>query len=84
MLQPHEVQLLQTHPCSFCPLYAELDLACGGNGEDPDTPLQSDSEDREEEQVAPLASACEDLGSDMEASAGRIQHSPLRYKAKNG
>ncbi|XP_038159453.1 phosphatase and actin regulator 3b isoform X2 [Cyprinodon tularosa] len=47
----------------------ELDLACGGNGEDPDTPLQSDSEDRDEEQVAPLASACEDLGSDMEASA---------------
>uniref|UniRef100_A0A3Q3A404 Phosphatase and actin regulator n=1 Tax=Kryptolebias marmoratus TaxID=37003 RepID=A0A3Q3A404_KRYMA len=44
------------------------DLACGGNGEDPDTPTQSDSEDREEEPVAPLASTNEDLGSDLEAS----------------
>ncbi|XP_047203266.1 phosphatase and actin regulator 3b isoform X1 [Girardinichthys multiradiatus] len=47
----------------------ESDLACGGNGEDPDTPTQSDGEDRDEEHVAPLASATEDLGSDLESSA---------------
>ncbi|KAM3622514.1 uncharacterized protein V6R79_026022 [Siganus canaliculatus] len=46
----------------------ESDLACGGNSEDPDTPTNSDSEDRDEEQVAPLASTSEDLGSDLEAS----------------
>ncbi|KAK5623240.1 hypothetical protein CRENBAI_017310 [Crenichthys baileyi] len=46
----------------------ESDLACGGNGEDPDTPTQSDGEDRDEEHVAPLASATEDLGSDLESS----------------
>uniref|UniRef100_A0A096MF10 Phosphatase and actin regulator n=1 Tax=Poecilia formosa TaxID=48698 RepID=A0A096MF10_POEFO len=48
----------------------ESDLACGGNGEDPDTPAQSDGEDRDEELMAPLASASEDLGSDSEAPAG--------------
>ncbi|XP_043978228.1 phosphatase and actin regulator 3b isoform X1 [Gambusia affinis] len=47
----------------------ESDLACGGNGEDPDTPTQSDGEDRDEELLAPLASASEDLGSDSEAPA---------------
>ncbi|XP_014327506.1 phosphatase and actin regulator 3-like isoform X1 [Xiphophorus maculatus] len=47
----------------------ESDLACGGNGEDPDTPTQSDGEDRDEELMAPLASASEDLGSDSEAPA---------------
>ncbi|XP_075316325.1 phosphatase and actin regulator 3b isoform X2 [Odontesthes bonariensis] len=46
----------------------ESDLACGGNGEDPDTPTHSDVEDRDEELVAPLASTSEDLGSDLEAS----------------
>ncbi|KAI3370472.1 hypothetical protein L3Q82_025234 [Scortum barcoo] len=46
----------------------ESDLACGGNGEDPDTPTNSDAEDRDEEPVAPLASTSEDLGSDLEAS----------------
>ncbi|XP_008291734.1 phosphatase and actin regulator 3-like [Stegastes partitus] len=46
----------------------ELDLACGGNGEDPDTPTHSDGEDRDEEAVAPLANTNEDLGSDLEAS----------------
>ncbi|XP_022049948.1 phosphatase and actin regulator 3b isoform X1 [Acanthochromis polyacanthus] len=46
----------------------ESDLACGGNGEDPDTPTNSDGEDRDEEPVAPLASTSEDLGSDLEAS----------------
>ncbi|AWP03422.1 Phosphatase and actin regulator [Scophthalmus maximus] len=47
---------------------AKSDLACGGNGEDPDTPTHSDGEDRDEEPVAPLASTNEDLGSDLEAS----------------
>ncbi|PWA23398.1 hypothetical protein CCH79_00016478, partial [Gambusia affinis] len=47
----------------------ESDLACGGNGEDPDTPTQSDGEDRDEKLLAPLASASEDLGSDSEAPA---------------
>ncbi|XP_054883034.1 phosphatase and actin regulator 3b isoform X2 [Poeciliopsis prolifica] len=47
----------------------DSDLACGGNSEDPDTPTQSDSEDRDEELMAPLASASEDLGSDSEAPA---------------
>ncbi|KAL7407379.1 hypothetical protein ABVT39_007579 [Epinephelus coioides] len=46
----------------------ESDLACGGNGEDPDTPTHSDGEDRDEEPVAPLASTNEDLGSDLEPS----------------
>ncbi|XP_034389741.1 phosphatase and actin regulator 3b isoform X2 [Cyclopterus lumpus] len=46
----------------------ELDLACGGNVEDPDTPTQSDAEDADEEPAAPLASASEDLGSDFEVS----------------
>ncbi|XP_020559056.1 phosphatase and actin regulator 3 isoform X2 [Oryzias latipes] len=44
------------------------DQACGGKNEDPDTPTQSDSEDRDEEPMAPLANANEDLGSDLEAS----------------
>lgn len=56
---------------SFC-MYAESDVACGGNGEDPDTPTQSDGEDRDEEPVAPLASTSEDLGSDLEASTGKV------------
>ncbi|XP_041837208.1 phosphatase and actin regulator 3b isoform X2 [Melanotaenia boesemani] len=46
----------------------ESGLACGGNGEDPDTPTHSDGEDRDEEPEAPLASANEELGSDLEAS----------------
>lgn len=62
-------------------LYAESDLACGGNSEDPDTPTHSDGEERDEEPVAPLASSSEDLGSDLEASTGRVQHCGLRkYK----
>ncbi|TNN78580.1 Phosphatase and actin regulator 3 [Liparis tanakae] len=48
----------------------ELDLACGGNVDDPDTPTQSDAEDKDEEPAAPLASASEDLGSDFEVSTG--------------
>ncbi|XP_026202902.1 phosphatase and actin regulator 3b isoform X2 [Anabas testudineus] len=46
----------------------ESHLACGGNCEDPDTLTHSDSEDRGEEPVAPLASTNEDLGSDLETS----------------
>ncbi|XP_070704392.1 phosphatase and actin regulator 3b [Pempheris klunzingeri] len=46
----------------------ESDLACGSNGEDPDTPTHSDGEGRDEEPVAPLASTSEELGSDLEAS----------------
>lgn len=57
----------------LCALIAESDLACGGNGEDPDTPTHSDGEDRDEEPVAPLASTNEDLGSDLEASTGGVQ-----------
>lgn len=52
---------------------AESDLACGGNSGDPDTPTQSDGEDREEEPMAPLASTSEDLGSDLETSIGTMQ-----------
>ncbi len=80
LVQPHDAQLL----CSLilvllrCALYAESDLACGGNGEDPDTPTNSDVEDRDEEPVAPLASTSEDLGSDLEASTGRVQYCGLR------
>lgn len=55
------------------PLCTDSDVACGGNGEDADTPTQSDAEDRDEEPVAPLASTSEDLGSDLEASTGREQ-----------
>ncbi|XP_011612696.2 phosphatase and actin regulator 3b isoform X1 [Takifugu rubripes] len=46
----------------------DSDLACGGNSGDPDTPTQSDGEDREEEPMAPLASTSEDLSSDLETS----------------
>ncbi|XP_047439848.1 phosphatase and actin regulator 3b isoform X2 [Mugil cephalus] len=49
----------------------ESDLACGGSGEDPDTPTHSDGEDRDDEPVAPLASTNEDLGSDLEASTAQ-------------
>lgn len=55
-----------------CAMYAESDVACGGNSEDPDTPTQSDGEERDEEPVAPLASTSEDLGSDLEASTGKV------------
>ncbi|XP_024125961.1 phosphatase and actin regulator 3b isoform X1 [Oryzias melastigma] len=44
------------------------DQACGGQNEDPDSLTHSDSEDRDEGPVAPLANANEDLGSDLEAS----------------
>lgn len=54
-------------------LPADSDLACGGNSGDPDTPTQSDGEDREEEPMAPLASTSEDLGSDLETSIGTMQ-----------
>ncbi|KAM9410190.1 phosphatase and actin regulator 3b [Pholidichthys leucotaenia] len=47
----------------------ESDLPCGGNGDDPDTPTHSDGEERDEEPLAPLANAIEDLGSDLETSA---------------
>lgn len=71
-----------------CALYAESDLACGGNSEDPDTPTHSDAEDRDEEPMAPLASTTEDLGSDLEASTGRIEFCVLKenvelHKAQN-
>ncbi|XP_029947802.1 phosphatase and actin regulator 3b [Salarias fasciatus] len=46
----------------------DSELACGGNGEDPDTPTQSDSEDRDEEPAAPSAS---DLFSDPDASTAQ-------------
>lgn len=69
-----------------CAMYAESDVACGGNSEDPDTPTQSDGEDREEEPVAPLASTSEDLGSDLEASTGRVVfgYAEDRTKTRNG
>lgn len=54
-------------------LPADSDLACGGNSGDPDTPTQSDGEDREEEPMAPLASTSEDLSSDLETSIGTMQ-----------
>lgn len=53
-------------------------MACGGNGDDPDTPNQSDAEDREEEPAAPLASTSEDMVSDLEASTGSVRHRALR------
>lgn len=64
-------------------LYAGSDLACGGNSGDPDTPTQSDGEDREEEPVAPLASTSEDLGSDLETSTGRMKHCGLQTAKGN-
>lgn len=51
-------------------LYAESNLACGGNNEDPETLPHSDGEDQGDEPVAPLASTTEDLGSDLETSTG--------------
>lgn len=62
-----------THVFFLCELSAESDLACGGNSGDPDTPTQSDGEDREEEPLAPLASTSEDLSSDLETSTGMKQ-----------
>ncbi|XP_030231228.1 phosphatase and actin regulator 3b isoform X2 [Gadus morhua] len=47
----------------------ESDVACGGAGEDLDTPTQSDGEEVGEEPLAPLASTSEDMGSDLEPSA---------------
>nr|XP_057939310.1 phosphatase and actin regulator 3b isoform X2 [Doryrhamphus excisus] len=44
------------------------DLACGGNSEDQDTPINSDGEERDEEPMALLASTTEDQGSDLETS----------------
>lgn len=64
-------------PLSSPPLSCESDLACGGHSEDPDTPIQSDSEERDEH-VAPLASNSEDLGSDLEASTGKALISDLK------
>ncbi|KAM9859149.1 phosphatase and actin regulator 3b [Aulostomus maculatus] len=52
-------------------LETESDLACGGNGEDADTPTHSDGEERDDEPMAPLASTMEDLGSDLEASTAQ-------------
>lgn len=52
---------------------AESELACGGNSGEPDTPTQSEREDREEEPMAPLASTSEDLSSDLETSTGTMQ-----------
>ncbi|XP_075880825.1 phosphatase and actin regulator 3b isoform X2 [Nelusetta ayraudi] len=49
----------------------ESDVACGGNGDDPDTPNQSDAEDREEEPAPPLASTSEGVGADLEASTAQ-------------
>ncbi|KAJ3603267.1 hypothetical protein NHX12_031009 [Muraenolepis orangiensis] len=47
----------------------ESDVACGGCGEDLDTPTQSDGEETEEEPLAPLATTSEELGSDMQPTA---------------
>lgn len=52
-------------------MYVESDLACGGNGEDPDTPTHSDGEDRDEEPMAPLANTLEDMTSDLDPSTGK-------------
>lgn len=70
----------------MCAMCAESDVACGGNSEDPDTPTQSDGEDRDEEPVAPLASTSEDLGSDLEASTGKVilGNAEDRTKTRNG
>ncbi|CAL8336623.1 unnamed protein product [Lota lota] len=55
----------------------ESDVACGGPGEDLDTPTQSDGEETEEGPLAPLASTSEDLGSDMEPSADLTEDSKM-------
>lgn len=47
-------------------------MACGGNGDDPDTPNHSDAEEREEEPAPPLASTSEGVGAELEASTGRV------------
>lgn len=56
-------------------------MACGGNGDDPDTPNQSDAEDREEEPAPPLASTSEGVGADLEASTGtgRVAAAPSSH-----
>lgn len=61
--------------CVYC---VESDIACGGMAEDADTPLDSDCEGGDEEPVAPLASTSEELGSDLDASTGRLKHWGLR------
>lgn len=66
---PHQAWSTRSHVSSS----AESDQACGGKSGDPDTPTQSDGEDREEEPMAPLASTSEDLSSDLETSTGRMQ-----------
>ncbi|XP_053722895.1 phosphatase and actin regulator 3b isoform X4 [Synchiropus splendidus] len=57
---------------------AELDLACGSNGQVPDTPTHSDGEDKDEEPIAPLASATEDLSSDVDASTAQDMSEDLK------
>ncbi|KAG7278625.1 LOW QUALITY PROTEIN: hypothetical protein CRUP_031920, partial [Coryphaenoides rupestris] len=55
----------------------ESGVACGGAGEDLETPTQSDGEETEEEPLAPLATASEDLGSDMEPTADLTEDSKM-------
>ncbi|XP_075993006.1 phosphatase and actin regulator 3b [Genypterus blacodes] len=59
----------------------ESDLACGGNGEDPDDPTHSDGEDGDEELMAPLANPTEDLGSDLDTSTVQDLTEDLRTAA---
>ncbi|XP_051932938.1 phosphatase and actin regulator 3b isoform X2 [Hippocampus zosterae] len=47
----------------------DSDLACGGNGEDQDTPFHSDGDERDEEPRAQLGSATEDPSHNLESLA---------------
>lgn len=71
-LQPPQ----RTHRCPLCTRVppAESEVACGGNGDDPDTPNQSDAEEREEEPAPPLASTSEGVGAEPEASTGTVSN----------
>uniref|UniRef100_A0A3Q2YZX3 Phosphatase and actin regulator n=1 Tax=Hippocampus comes TaxID=109280 RepID=A0A3Q2YZX3_HIPCM len=51
----------------------DSDLACGGNGEDQDTPIHSDGDERDEEPRASLASATEDPSHNLESLAGKTE-----------
>ncbi|XP_051932937.1 phosphatase and actin regulator 3b isoform X1 [Hippocampus zosterae] len=52
----------------------DSDLACGGNGEDQDTPFHSDGDERDEEPRAQLGSATEDPSHNLESLAGGDRH----------
>ncbi|KAK7898978.1 hypothetical protein WMY93_019831 [Mugilogobius chulae] len=66
----------------------ESDLHCGANGEDVDTPANSDGEERDEEPVAPLAPlACtnDELSSDLENSTAQdVTEADTRTSAEPG